>query len=147
MDATFVIPREYQNSIQIFLSDFHVNSNKDFMAVNPSLWMKFFVIFELIFQLPLFFIAVFDYIQNKKTGYSKFLWPAFLVYGFNAGFTSFICLIYIWSGSASAGLTTGEMLNLAALYTPTTVLPFVMMADYWIRISNILSSYRNAKKD
>lgn len=138
MDATFVIPDEYQNFIQKRLSLFHIEQNKDFLAIESPLWMKFFVVWELIFQLPFFIYAIINYLQNGRKFYSKKLWIMFLVYGFNAGFTTLLCICYIVSDSGKYQLTTGEFLNLLGLYTPTMLLPFYMMYDFWIRINNEL---------
>ncbi|KAG0668815.1 hypothetical protein C6P42_004728 [Pichia californica] len=138
MDATFVIPYEYQNSIQKALGKFHIEKNKDFLAIETPLWIKFFVVWELIFQLPFFTIAIINYLQNKRKGYSKNTWIPFLIYGFNAGFTTLLCLIYVILESKNHGLTNGEFLNLIGLYTPTMILPFYMMYDFWIRINKEL---------
>lgn len=139
MDATICIPFEYQLKIQQKLSTFHVTTNKDFLCAEPELWFQLFVIWELIFQLPLFIYAVYDYSRNGFKFYSPKLWPAFLLYGFNAGFTTMICLIYAIIYSPSKGLTIAETANLASLYIPTMILPFYMMYDFYIRILNQLS--------
>lgn len=97
MDSTFVIPHEYQLSIQRKLSEFHIKQNQDFIAIEKPLWIQIFVVWELIFQLPFFIYGIMDYLKNNKTGYSVHSWPMFLLYGFNAGFTSLVCLIYILS--------------------------------------------------
>lgn len=145
MDATFVIPREYQISIQKQLSDFHIISNKDFLAIESPLWMKIFVAWELVFQLPFFIYAIIDYLQNNRLRYSKKLWGMFLLYGFNAGFTSFLCMVYVFCQFEEKGLTFSEGMNLLGLYTPTMLLPFYMMYDFWIRINTEL--LKQDKKD
>jgi hypothetical protein len=138
VDATFAIPIEYQISIQRKLHEFHVTTNKDFLGENSPLWMKIFVIWELIFQLPFFIYGVYDYLKNNQKHYSIHTWPMFLLYGFNAGFTTLICLIYVLLDGDQHGLNTSEWLNLLGLYTPTMILPFFMMYDFWIRIINQL---------
>lgn len=138
IDSTFAIPVEYQFEIQKKIHDFHVTSNKDFLGVNSPLWMKTFVVWELLFQLPFFIYASYDYLKNKQVSYSKNLWIAFLLYGFNAGFTTFICLIYVLLDGDQHGLSYGEWFNLIGLYTPTMVLPFYMMYDFWGRINKEL---------
>ncbi|GME81699.1 unnamed protein product [Ambrosiozyma monospora] len=50
----------FQNNIL----KFHIDQNHDFMALKPPFWLKVFVFFELAFQLPLFFILVFDYLSG-----------------------------------------------------------------------------------
>ncbi|GMG29002.1 unnamed protein product [Ambrosiozyma monospora] len=50
----------FQNSIL----KFHIEQNHDFMALKPPFWLKVFIFFELAFQLPLFFILVFDYLRG-----------------------------------------------------------------------------------
>lgn len=135
MDATFVIPIEYQIELQKILSKFHIDQNKDFLAIETPLWIKIFVIWELIFQLPFFIFGAIDYLRNDKRGFSKFTWPMFILYGFNAGFTSLVCLIYVLAEGESKGLSFSQVLNLAGLYAPTMVLPFIMMVDFWKRVN------------
>lgn len=147
MDATFVIPTEYQLPIQKQLSLFHIQQNKHFLAVEAPLWVRLFVIWELVFQLPFFVYAAINYLQNGRTKYSERTWPMFLLYGFNAGFTSLVCLIYVWTESGRHGLTMGETANLLGLYTPTTLIPFYMMYDFWVRIADQLQSVEHDKKD
>ncbi|CAI8495228.1 unnamed protein product [Pichia kudriavzevii] len=138
MDSTFVIPHEYQLSIQSKLSEFHIKQNQDFIAIEKPLWIQIFVVWELIFQLPFFIYGIMDYLKNNKTGYSVHSWPMFLLYGFNAGFTSLVCLIYILSEGPTHGLSTGSLINLFSLYVPTTLLPFYMMYDFYHRIGKLL---------
>lgn len=138
MDATICIPFEYQLKIQQKLSTFHITKNKDFLCAEPELWFQLFVVWELIFQLPLFLYAIYDYSKNGLNFYSKKLWPALLLYGFNAGFTTLICFIYAIVYAPSKGLNFAETANLASLYGPTMIVPFYMMYDFYIRISNQL---------
>lgn len=138
IDSTFAIPIQYQFKIQQNINQFHVSQNKDFLGQNSPLWMKTFVYWELLFQLPFFIYASYDYLKNKRTGYSLNLYPCFLLYGFNAGFTTLICFIYVLLDGDQHGLTLSEWLNLLSLYTPTMILPFYMMYDFWIRINNQL---------
>jgi hypothetical protein len=147
MDATFAIPYEWQLPIQRQLNAFHYNENKDFLAVNSPLWMRIFVVWELIFQLPFFIYAVIDYTRNGRKGYSVRLWTMFFLYGFNAGFTTLVCLIYVYSESAIHGLNTTEMWNLVGLYTPTMVLPFYMMWDFGCRIVTRLTDFELETKE
>lgn len=148
MDATFVIPKEYQISIQRTLSNFHIENNKDFLAIESPIWMKIFVAWELVFQLPFFFYVIYDYlVLNKFKKFSTNVWVSFLIYGFNAGFTSMICLIYIFLQSESNGLSFTEMLNLLSLYLPTTLLPYYMMYDFGVRISNIINTNNSKNKN
>ncbi|KAG7746081.1 hypothetical protein KL912_004642 [Ogataea haglerorum] len=137
MDATLAVPRAWQLDIQRQLSDFHVARNKDFLFAEPPLWLQFFVVFELIFQLPLFVAAVVDYWKNKC--YSPKLHPYMLLYGFNASFTTLCCLVYVYFESAAHGLTVAETLNLLGVYFPTFVIPAVMTIDFASRISAKIS--------
>lgn len=106
--------------------------------------MQAFVIWELIFQLPFFVYGAYDYLRNNRRGYSKSMWVWFLLYGFNAGFTSLICVIEIlWNGN-SHGLNIGEVIKLALVYFPTTILPFIMMIDFIKRINGDLLSKKKA---
>lgn len=135
MDATICIPHEYQLNIQQILSTFHITQNKDFLCAEHELWLQIFVVWELLLQLPFFFYAIYDYYGNNYKFYSRKLWPMFLLYGFSAGFTSSVCLVYVLLESGSRGLNTAEMINLAALYVPTMIIPFSMMYVFWARLS------------
>lgn len=146
MDATFVIPEHYQISLQRTLSAFHIEQNKDFLAIESPLWMKIFVVWELVFQLPFFMYAVLDYLKNGRNTYSAHTWPMFFLYGFNAGFTTLVCLIYIIAEGHLHHLSTPQFLNLLGLYTPTMVLPFYMMYDFWLRICHRLTEGHGKSK-
>lgn len=145
MDATFVIPRERQWAVQRALSDFHVTTNHDYLAASPPVWLQTFVWVELAYQLPLFLVAIVDYLRNKRMGYSKWLWTPLVVYGFNAGFTSLVCVAEILCNGQSHALTADQTWSLAGVYLPTTILPFVMMADYMSRISLRLNKTTKSK--
>ncbi|ODV86100.1 hypothetical protein CANARDRAFT_7456 [[Candida] arabinofermentans NRRL YB-2248] len=136
MDSNYAIPENYRLTIQQKLYEFHINKNKDFLGLNVELWMKSFVLFELIFQLPIFIYAIYDYyFKNDKIGYSKKLWPILSIYGFNASFTTLICIIYIIFKSEENGIVgfEFEFWNLLGLYTPTFILPAYMMFDFMNR--------------
>lgn len=139
MDSTFVIPIDYQLNLQKTVSNFHISTNKDYLAVAPPIWLQAFVVWELVFQLPFFIYAVYDYLHNAQRGYSKSLWCLFLLYGFNAGFTSLICVVEILFNGEGNGLNAPEVVNLAMVYLPTTIIPLVMMVDFIRRINGLLN--------
>ncbi|GMM45474.1 Ema19 protein [Pichia kluyveri] len=142
MDATFVIPTKYQINIQKTLSEFHIEQNKDFLAIETPLWIQIFVLFELIFQVPIFFYAVYHYLNNNKSFKFK-SWIYLVIYGFNAGFTTLVCFIYVIMEGNNYGLNNKELINLLSLYTPTMLLPFYMMIDFSKRINNQLNIINN----
>lgn len=139
VDDTFIIPPKYQLDVQKQLYHYQVVENHDFLAAELPLWMQYFVWIEVLFQLPLFIVALMDY-TNRNGKFSKKLWPYLLIYGFNASFTSLQCLVYIYQEGPDKGLSDPELWKLFALYTPTFLLPAYMTYDFLGRISRLGSS-------
>ncbi|GEQ66746.1 hypothetical protein JCM33374_g409 [Metschnikowia sp. JCM 33374] len=124
IDSCLVIPREYRHWVQASLVDFHVQQNKDFLLQNPPLWLQVFGAFELFFQLPVFFIAAY----KLYAGYRN-IHVILCVYGFNASFTTAVCLAYVVKTAHVYGLSTTEKWSLFALYVPYLLIPGFMMVD------------------
>lgn len=143
MDATFVIPTHLQLPLQRTLAEFHISTNKDYLAQAPPAWMQAFVAWELVFQLPFFLVAAYNFLHNARKGYSRNLYVWFLLYGFNAGFTSLICVVEILANGSANGLSLKETITLALVYLPTTIVPFVMMADFMSRITRDLTTKKS----
>ncbi|VEU23783.1 DEKNAAC105048 [Brettanomyces naardenensis] len=134
IDDTFLIPAKYQLPIQRTLYEYQVVHNKDFLASELPLWMQYFVAVELVFQLPVFLISIGNYLKNGSKRLSTWLYPFILMYAFNAAFTSFQCLVYIYIQGPSYGLSSDETYTLLGLYTPTFVIPMLMIIDITVRL-------------
>lgn len=68
------------------------------------------------------------------------------IYGFNAFFTTGVCLLYVLTNYKDHSLTDPEMWNLFGLYTPYFVIPLFMMVDCSIRAMNIINEGQRALK-
>ncbi|PVH18140.1 uncharacterized protein CXQ87_001057 [Candidozyma duobushaemuli] len=133
MDSTIVIPSEWQPAWQKALLAFHINTNKDFLLRELPLWLKISGTFELFVQLPIFFIAA-----RALSRQCQKVYVLMTVYGFNAFFTTFLCLAYAWRDGPAHGLTNGELTNLLALYTPYFLIPLFMMVDCGVRTTRLI---------
>lgn len=135
MDSALVVPAEYRFLFASALLDFHISTNKDFMLVSTPIWLKVFGLFELLFQLPLFFYCSAKLWEANTRKH----WVYMVLYGFNAAFTTLVCLVYIFAEGPHNGLTQGETYKLMAIYFPYLAIPAFMMIDYGKRISEALS--------
>lgn len=134
IDSGILIPEDYQLSLQKALVQLHIEVNKDFLLAQLPLWLKIFGIFELTIQLPFFICAPLLLIKRKKS-----LYPFMVLYGFNASFTTLVCLCHIFLESEQNGLSSWDSWKLSALYMPYLLIPFFIMVDYIIRITKELN--------
>lgn len=135
MDSCLVIPWHYLHPFQQYLAKLHVTSNKDFLLQDPPLWLQYFGAFEVVFQLPVFFIAAYSLYKGRKS-----VLVVMAIYGFNAFFTTGVCLLYVLAMSQDKGLRKHEMWNLFALYVPYFIIPLVMMIDCMFRAMKLISA-------
>lgn len=142
VDSGILIPSDYQLDLQKTLLSIHVTVNKDFLSLHPPLWLKLFVVIELLFQLPFFFVASIDYLTRQSPQLK--LWN--VLYGFNASLTTLVCLIYIAFQGPSEGLTHKEVFSLLGVYFPTFIIPLAMMIDNIKRISSELTNNKSKIK-
>lgn len=142
VDSTIVIPQEYQLSLQKAFLGFHLAQNKDFLLEELPLWLRVSGAFEVFVQLPIFFAAAW----SLRRGCSK-IYVVMTVYGFNAFFTTLLCLCYVYSEAEGHGLSSGEMYQLLALYVPYFAIPLFMMVDCGKRVMEIVGKQERVKKD
>ena len=57
MDSQALLPPAVVPGFMRQLLDFHVRTNHDPLMADPPAWFKSFILFELLFQLPFFFIG------------------------------------------------------------------------------------------
>lgn len=144
IDSCIIVPEEYQLTISKFLLNFHLTTNKDFLLIELPIWFKVFGIFELLFQLPFFFIGSYFLGKGER---SRQIYPFMSLYGFNAFFTTLVCLCYIYTNGSNKGLTYNEIINLILLYIPYLLIPCVMMIDFTIRTTKLLGQHAKLKKN
>ncbi|RKP31017.1 hypothetical protein METBISCDRAFT_26951 [Metschnikowia bicuspidata] len=133
MDSSIIVPQKYLYPTQQYLVDLHLLANKDFLLQNPPLWLKYFGAFEVFFQLPFFFIATYMLYKGSRS-----VLTMMSLYGFNAFFTTGMCLAYVLVEAGNHGLSTRHMLALFGLYTPYFVIPLVMMVDCSARAMGLI---------
>ncbi|CAH2355388.1 uncharacterized membrane protein [[Candida] railenensis] len=129
IDSCLIVPATWQFNIQKTLVSFHIATNKDFLLDTLPLWLKVFGFIELTFQLPLFFFAAIKLYHNSSSVY-----PWLVVYGFNASFTTLVCLVHVLVEGNSHGLQDAEVYGLFGLYVPYFIIPLVMLIDSMKRV-------------
>lgn len=66
------------------------------------------------------------------------------IYGFNAFFTTGVCLLYVLTEGANNGLSESEVWNLFGLYVPYFVIPLAMMIDCTYRAMRLIQEGQRA---
>ncbi|KAK6458356.1 transmembrane protein 6/97 [Scheffersomyces xylosifermentans] len=136
IDSTIVTPSSYQLDISKNILAFHIQQNRDFLLVETPLWFKLFGLVELVFQLPLFFYFSYQ-ILRKNTSNANYLVLS-VIYGFNAAFTTFICIGYALIEGEAHGLSSAQAFQLAAVYVPYLVIPSLILLDSAWRITGLV---------
>ncbi|EER31149.1 conserved hypothetical protein [Candida tropicalis MYA-3404] len=134
IDSSCIIPQQYQLAITSKIVDFHVSTNHDILLSSPQTWFKIFVTFEVVFQLPLFFYFLYKYLSNRLD-LSYYLWS--IIYGFNAGFTTFVCLIWLILEYKTYDLSIGQVTNLCAIYSPYVIIPLIIIINSFKNIRSL----------
>lgn len=142
IDSSLVVPREYLPSVSQKLLEFHISTNKDFLLVDLPLWIRAFGAVEIFFQLPLFVVGAYMLYRNAKA-----IYPYMMLYGFNASFTTAVCMAHIYNEGASHGLLESQTKRLVLVYVPYFAIPFVMMVDYLQRIVGMIGEKEKEKQE
>ncbi|KAG2734093.1 hypothetical protein G9P44_003618 [Scheffersomyces stipitis] len=137
IDSTIVVPPESQLSISKSILEFHIAQNSDFLLVEKPLWFTLFGWVELVFQLPLF--VYFSYKIARNHTHDGLYLVLSVVYGFNAAFTTFVCIGYALIQGESYGLTSSQTLQLAAIYVPYLLIPGLILIDSGSRLVGLVS--------
>ena len=115
MDSQALLPPAIVPGFMKSLLRFHVDTNADPLMANPPTWFKSFILFELLFQLPFFFIGFKAFYERKN-------WIRIpgVVYGAHTATTLVPILQYIWEYPS---LGNAERWRLIAIYLPYLVVP------------------------
>lgn len=135
IDSNIVVPDEHRLAISKSILEFHISTNNDILLINNPLWFKLFGLVELVFQLPLFFYC--SLLLYKQVSKSYYVYM--IIYGFNASFTTFVCLGYIYFEGIASNMSNFEIYNLLAIYSPYLFIPLVMLVDYSKRTIKLLN--------
>lgn len=141
LDSCTIIPEKFQ--VAKALINWHITRNHDFLLVEKPYWFQFFILIELVFQLPLFiwFITKFRQLwaidrtsKRNQVLYGRIssqmrYWLR--IYGFVASTTTFVCLIVIafhgYYYPVKLEITVMEKIKLIAIYAPYFVIPFRLL--------------------
>ena len=66
MDSQALLPPAIVPGFMKSLLDFHVRTNSDPLMADPPAWFKSFILFELLFQLPFFFIGFKAFYERRN---------------------------------------------------------------------------------
>lgn len=105
------------------LVKWHCNQSQDVLLMEKPVWLWWFVLIELVFQLPLFFYFVLNWSiltqprnsQKRQTFISLIRW-----YALNASVTTAICIAAFWTRS---DITLAHQIQLTLTYLPTFLIP------------------------
>lgn len=121
-----VVLGEYTPKIFQGLVQWHIHSSRDFLLAERPLWLWWFVLAELIIQLPLFFYFVYqsNHFTNKDSTHRS-LTRWLKLYGLLAAGTTFVCL---YSIATRQNFVLEDKLQLMAIYLPTFIIPARLVA-------------------
>ncbi|GAA5940097.1 Ema19p [Sporobolomyces koalae] len=108
-------------------------------ATNPVFaWFQAFIILEVIFQLPTFFLGIRGLYRGTPT-----IYPLLAIYGASSATTTYACLATVLT---MPGIPTAHLVKLLASYVPFLMVPLAMAVDFGIRMNTIAASTSSAKQ-
>ena len=69
-----------------------------------------------------------------------------IIYGFNAGFTTFVCLIWLIIEYKNFQLLDLQLINLLAIYIPYLLLPLILLIHSFKQIQQYNNNNHNKLK-
>ena len=131
IDSSVVIPAKWQLEIaQKVVSD-HIAKQHDFLLSEKPEWLYWFVVLELVLQLPLFvyFVNKFWNSSELQVNTNSRLKKWLRIYGWNASLTTLICIVVIFKRGyipydvLKTSLSMTQKCQLASVYLPTFLIP------------------------
>jgi hypothetical protein len=119
-----VLKESQRFPLQNKLIDFHIQKNQDFLLANPPIWLSFFGLIEILFQLPFFVLGAY-YLYKRNSKVHSYM----VIYGAEASLTTLVCIVYIFINGHEQGLGGSAVNNLVFIYLPTFVIPFSLVID------------------
>lgn len=116
MDSQALLPAAVVPGFAKALLAFHVDSNHDPLMAQQPVWFKSFILFELLFQLPFFFVGFYAF--YKQCNWIRI--PG-IVYGTHTATTLIPILAEILYSKAIVG--EAARLKLFLIYLPYLVIP------------------------
>lgn len=105
------------------LVQWHCNQNQDILLIEKPVWLWWFVLIELVFQLPLFFYFVRNWsilTQPKRSPKRQRFTSLVQWYALEASVTTALCIAAIWTRS---DITLPHQIQLTLIYLPTFLIP------------------------
>ncbi|GAA5848615.1 hypothetical protein JCM5353_000930 [Sporobolomyces roseus] len=99
-------------------------------ATNPVFaWFQAFIILEVVFQLPTFFLGVRGLYRNSPS-----IYPLLALYGASCATTTYACLATVLY---MPGISQAHLIKLLASYIPFLLIPLAMAIDFGMRLTRI----------
>ncbi|GAA5837943.1 hypothetical protein JCM3766R1_001528 [Sporobolomyces carnicolor] len=92
-------------------------------------WFQAFIILEVVFQLPTFFIGIRGLYKNTSS-----IYPLLGLYGASSATTTYACLATVYS---TPTLSRDHLTKLYLSYLPFLLVPFAMAVDFGTRLTTI----------
>lgn len=136
LDAQALYPRRLVPKVLLDVSEWYIALSGDplirgaFHGGPEFDWFRAFLYLELIFQLPVFLIAIKAFYAGPPK--LQTLYPLILAYSASSCTTTFACLVYFLT---SPDPTPFQMLLLMVGYVPFFLVPFGMAVDMVVRLT------------
>ena len=119
MDSQAIVPPRFVPRFAKNVLDFHIDTNHDPLMDDQPIWFKTFILFELLFQLPFFFVGFKAF--NDKQNWIRI--PG-IVYGTHTATTLLPILGEILFSTDIPN--DAARIQLFLIYLPYLVIPFMM---------------------
>ncbi|GAA6001140.1 Ema19p [Rhodotorula paludigena] len=100
-------------------------------------WFQSFIILEVLFQLPVFFLGVRGLWKRQST-----IYPLLALYGASSSTTTFACIATVLT---TPGLTQPQLTKLLVSYVPFMLVPLAMAVDYGARMTRAMRTLEKGK--
>ncbi|GAA5964566.1 hypothetical protein JCM3765_005238 [Sporobolomyces pararoseus] len=108
-------------------------------ANNPLFaWFQAFIILEVIFQLPTFFLGIRGLYRDSPS-----IYPLLTLYGASSATTTYACLATVLT---MPGISQPHLFKLLASYVPFLLVPLAMAVDFSTRLTTIANRDQKGKQ-
>jgi len=67
IDSQAIVPEKYVPSFARQLLKFHIKQNDDFLMLEQPMWLKSFIVCEVLVQLPMFYVLLRKLLRKEET--------------------------------------------------------------------------------
>ncbi|KNC77202.1 hypothetical protein SARC_10331 [Sphaeroforma arctica JP610] len=118
MDSQAIVPPVWIPDFAVEMNSWYIKTFNDPLMASPPIWFQSFIACELIFQIPIFFLAVYGY-WNR----CNWIRDPLMVYGAHVTTTLVPVLYELYRNDQ---VEDGQKLVLAAFYIPYLIIPFLI---------------------